>query len=252
MIKDKRQNPFKDSIEFFAQAMLINNINTSATKIHNDFISHISFLNESNLIDNKFSYKNKNINVRTVQRIVKKIKNQFSYSYYEKSQFFIWNENLEEDYNIQNPNAVLRANYISSILFGRNLWNHESKWVDKLAPFTKTLDPIPSLILSKEYSLREEYHFLKTGNIEIKINETFDLDKIISLQPWENKIKKDISNNILFFPTLIMSPFNDQKFIKTKTWILHSLNHHREEIEFNTNFWNDDGKPISWHTILDN
>jgi len=49
-----------------------------------------------------------------------------------------------------------------------------------------------------------------------------------------------------------MSPFNDQKFIKMKTWILHSLNHHREEIEFNTNFWNDDGKPISWHTILDN
>ena len=95
-------------------------------------------------------------------------------------------------------------------------------------------------------------HFLKTGNIEIKINETYDLDKIISLQPWENKIKKDISNNILFFPTLIMSPFNDQKFIKMKTWILHSLNHHREEIEFNTNFWNDYGKPISWYTILDN
>ena len=69
--------------------MLINNINTSATKIHNDFISHISFLNESNLIDNKFSYKNKNINVRTVQRIVREIKNQFSYSYYEKSPFFI-------------------------------------------------------------------------------------------------------------------------------------------------------------------
>ena len=72
MIKDKRQNRFKDSIQFFAQAMLINNINTSATKIHNDFISHLSFLNESNLIDNKFSSKDKNINVRTVQRLTQR------------------------------------------------------------------------------------------------------------------------------------------------------------------------------------
>ena len=251
MIKDKRYNPFKDSIQFIAQAMLIHNINTSATKIHNDFISHQIFLNESNLINNIVSSNNKEINVRTVQRIVKKLKNQFNYSYYDKSQFFIWDENLEEDSKIQNPNTVLRANYISSILFGRNLWKHESKWVDKLTPFTKRLDPIPSLVLSKEYSLREEYHFLKTGNTEITMNETYDLDKIISLQPWQNKIKGQISNNIMFSPTLIMSPFNDQKFKKIKTWIIYSLNHHQDEIEFNTNFWNEDGKPISWHTILD-
>ena len=76
MIKDKRYNPFKDSIQFIAQAMLINNINTSATKIHNDFISHQIFLNESNLINNIVSSNNKEINVRTVQRIVKKIKNR--------------------------------------------------------------------------------------------------------------------------------------------------------------------------------
>ncbi|MBM31550.1 MAG: hypothetical protein CL764_01705 [Chloroflexi bacterium] len=252
MIKDKRQNPFKDSIQFFAQAMLINNINTSATKIHNDFISHLYFLNESKLIKNKFLYADSKINVRTVQRIVKEIKNQFSYSYYEKSQFFIWNKNYSEDLKIQNPDAVLRANYISSILFGRNLWDHESKWVDKLAPFTKKLDPIPSLILSKEYSLREEYHFIKTGNTEIKFYQTYDLDKIISLQPWENKIKEEKLKNILFYPTLIMSPFNTDKFKKIKTWIIFSLNHHKDKIEFNSSFWNDDGKPISWNTVLDN
>ena len=252
MIKDKRQNPFKDSIQFFAQAMLINNINTSATKIHNDFISHLSFLNESNLIDNKFSSKDKNINVRTVQRIVREIKNQFSYSYYEKSPFFIWNENYYEDSKIQNPDAVLKANYISSFLFGRNLWYHESKWVDKLSPFTKGLDPIPSLILSKEYSLREEYHFIKTGNTEIEINETYDLDKIISIQPWENKIKEGKLKNILFYPTLMMSPFNNYKFKKIKTWIIHSLNYHHDEIEFNSSLWNYDGRPISWNTILNN
>ena len=107
MIKDKRQKPFKDSIEFFSQAMLINNINTSATKIHNDFISHLSFLNESNLIDNKFSSKDKNINVRTVQRIVREIKNQFSYSYYEKSPFFIWNENYYEDLTLQSVEELI-------------------------------------------------------------------------------------------------------------------------------------------------
>ena len=56
------------------------------------------------------------------------------------------NENYYEDSKIQNPDAVLKANYISSFLFGRNLWYHESKWVDKLSPFTKGLDPIPNAI----------------------------------------------------------------------------------------------------------
>ena len=80
----------------------------------------------------------------------------------------------------------------------------------------------------------------------------YDLDKIISIQPWENKIKEGKLKNILFYPTLMMSPFNNYKFKKIKTWIIHSLNYHHDEIEFNSSLWNYDGRPISWNTILNN
>ena len=249
MLKDKRSNPLKDYIQIFAQAMIINNLNTPATRIHEDFLSHISFINQLDLkLRNLLPSKTK-INIRTVQRLLNEIKGQFNLSYYKKSVFYIWDENSFESFSMKNPEIVLRANYISSKLFGRHLWEHEAKWVDKLAPFTKTLDPIPALILSKEYSLREEYHFLINGDSEIQHQDTFDLDTIISLQPWDNHIEEQLLRNILFSPTLIMSPFNESKYDKIKLWILLSLYRFKKNVVYDTNLWDEEGNPLSWKTI---
>jgi len=137
MTKDKRYNPLKDYIQIFAQAMIINNLNISAMKIHKDFISHVTFLSELNLKTKSSFSSQTDINIRTVQRLVQEIKRQFTFSYYKKSAFYMWDENSFERFIIRNPAIVLRSDYISRILYNRPLWEHEAKWVDNLAPFTR-------------------------------------------------------------------------------------------------------------------